>query len=355
VIWDNLPSIPSTPLWSNAGAVTLLFETCMPTPRSRSGFTLIELLVVIAIIAVLIGLLLPAVQKVREAAANTKCRNNLKQIALAAHGYHEAYGMFPPGVAQPGPNGVFTSAFVELLPYLEQSALAQSWNFTDLNKDFGGAGTPAAAALPVFVCPTASINQNPISFGSLSFGVSTYGCNGGLLTFPESQATNDGLFCYGTSSSLNQVRIEDVTDGTSQTLIFGERNIGDGNFDSYSSAPFEPDPNPPLLSIGAFGGWAVQPGPSAGAGMMLAGSVPINSSFPTFYSPPKPPELPTPIDWDEMAPLFWKRLSAYGSHHPNGANFAMTDGSVQFLSGTTSLTVLQALATRSGNEVVPAY
>src|SRR5687768_15824313 len=110
----------------------------------RRGFTLIELLVVIAIIAVLIGLLLPAVQKVREAAARTRCLDQLKQLALAGHSYHDAKKGFPQGVAHPGPGGRYTSLFVELLPYLEQQAVYARWDATNPAANFVGPNATAA-------------------------------------------------------------------------------------------------------------------------------------------------------------------------------------------------------------------
>jgi prepilin-type N-terminal cleavage/methylation domain-containing protein/prepilin-type processing-associated H-X9-DG protein len=322
----------------------------------RSAFTLIELLVVIAIIAVLIGLLLPAVQKVRAAAARTQCNNNLKQIALAAHNYHDANQLMPPGVAYPGQGNRWTSMFVELLPYLEQGNLAAQWDYATVNNNFGNESKPAAAVLKMLVCPSAKIDQNPIKYGAFALGITTYGGNAGYKAFPQWRATSDGVFGYSTASNRNQVTLIAILDGTSNTILFGEKIVGDGALDSYQSAPLQPVPSPALLSSGAYGTWAPPVGPTAGAGILLIGTMTINFTFPTRYVPPviPPGTQPPPVAWGALESIAWDRFGAYGSEHTGGAYMAMADGSVRFLRTETPLNTLVGLSTRAGGEVVPS-
>ena len=328
------------------------------TSVPRLAFTLIELLVVIAIIAVLIGLLLPAVQKVREAAARAKCANNLKQLALASHNYHDTNGRLPGGVEFGASR--YSTLFVELLPYAEQTGLSRQWEFVNWPSNFVGSPARANTALPLMWCPS-----HPGDSDGQAAGLTTYGGNGGTKPFPGSQATCDGMF-HGTGPGSeplpNQggVNFLTATDGLSNTLLLGERVVGDTALDSYLSAPsWDSTPDPPVQSIAAYARWFPPRDRNATAGL-FGGRYPIGYSRPSQWEPPPPifpggppPPVIPPVQWGPLSVQWWARLGAMGSFHTGGVNVAMSDGSVRFLKSYTPVPTLMALSTRNGGEVVP--
>jgi prepilin-type N-terminal cleavage/methylation domain-containing protein len=224
----------------------------MSRPNVRRGFTLIELLVVIAIMAVLIGLLLPAVQKVREAAARVKCQNNLKQLALGVHNYHDSAGRFPPS-RTPG-NGPTWAVF--LLPYVEQSPLYDQWR-----KDLCYHSQPAgltASPVPGYACPSrrsapmVSLDGDgrgaiPHIPGATSDYAGVFGSVlepdvlyvGSLNRTAPSKANGVFVGGVGTAGGTDpyfthirwqaQVTFTGITDGTSQTMMFGEKHVQRGS------------------------------------------------------------------------------------------------------------------------------
>jgi prepilin-type N-terminal cleavage/methylation domain-containing protein/prepilin-type processing-associated H-X9-DG protein len=334
----------------------------MIRPR-RGAFTLIELLVVIAIIAVLIGLLVPAVQKVREAANRMTCTNNLKQLGLAAHNHQGAQGKLPYGVLRdqtstnpspgfPHPLRQFgqTSNFTryalmhQLLSYMEQENLWKKWdqlNFNNNNIDPAtgtnfGPGCFMRQQVKTLVCPSNANSGNPFNqtfdgTDSNQYFLTSYYGSAGTRGYPR-WATDGrlGLFAFqdGVFNQCTQYRLTDILDGTSNTLMFGERHYYDPVFDTY----------PGLEDKITDWGWVWF---GAQADALLGTSAPINYRLPAN----------TAI----TQPMYEDRINAFGSGHTGGANFCMADGSVRFIKDGTPALTLKALGTRAGSEVIGDY
>ncbi len=320
----------------------------------RRAFTLIELLVVIAIIGVLIALLLPAVQKAREAARRIQCVNNLKQLGLAAMNYESALGCFPPGqmrmnfVQAPRFRGF--SLFVHLLPFADQQPLFNRWNFTDPLQNAEGTTAGTATIINTYLCPSDIIPQNPVSSisqtGTRTYAITSYGGNGGTQSHPPALVSSDGIF-FATGPAnpgFQEVTVSAVTDGLSNTLLFGERNHVDPNYDTFAAPAWVQEP------MGQWGWWAPSGGQFGLSDVTLSTLAPINYKI-GFGFANKPADASTQAAFANYDAL---RVGSFGSQHPGGANFTFGDGSVRFLKDTTATRVLRALGTRAGGEVVTA-
>ncbi|MCI0642559.1 MAG: DUF1559 domain-containing protein [Gemmataceae bacterium] len=318
--------------------------------RSRTGFTLIELLVVIAIIAILIGLLLPAVQKVREAAARLQCSNNLKQIGLAAHNYHGVFKKLPPGDQQPHR----ASALIQLLPYVEQ---ANKYNQFDFTQNINTSASNAAARaqdVPIFICPSDPSNAQftvTVAGVTQTVGRTNYQSNlGSRGWFRNNDPSTGGLFYFD-----SKVRLTDVLDGTSNTAMFAEvkRSNRQGAADPLK-----------IVSV-PFGIWdGAQPAND------LSPKLPeCNTSTPqfdytglqyyralmwtSFYTHTVPPNYQG-FDCVRSVGLD-KGHQAARSWHTSGVNVLMGDGSVQFISNSINLTTWRAMGSRAGSEVIGGF
>jgi prepilin-type N-terminal cleavage/methylation domain-containing protein/prepilin-type processing-associated H-X9-DG protein len=323
----------------------------------RQGFTLIELLVVIAIIGILIGLLLPAVQKVRESAARAQCVNNLKQIGLALQNYHGTFDWFPPGYIDGnkdpsstpdndvGPGWGWAAL---LLPYVEQQTVYNQINFS-VGVGLGPNAAIAQLPLKVYQCPSDGNQQNfTVWPTAVVVAHGNYvGCNGweecfyGASGNPQSGAGTDGLAGGLGGSGLglfwrnSRTKVASVTDGLSNTIVVGERCAAHS--------------------------------PSTWTGAVTGGQCPAwmaTVPWTTPYSPP-PGAAYDNADFDEALVLAhcnathlpsadnpaYDPDTFWSMHTPRGANFLFGDGSVHFLSSAIDPFTYQFLATIAGGEV----
>jgi prepilin-type N-terminal cleavage/methylation domain-containing protein/prepilin-type processing-associated H-X9-DG protein len=307
-----------------------------PPSPGRRGFTLIELLVVIAIIAILIGLLLPAVQKVREAAARSKCQNNLKQLGIGIHAYHDSQGFMPYSVSPwgegPNPPAVRNGRgwIVEVLPHMEQSAMATALEPTR-TQDFFTAGANSlsgtnmqpyyAALLQGFRCPSDGLSEatsasqyqwNPKTVAVTSYkgviGDTRMGGASSIHPGTEPDCHNT-IRCNGVfyrNNNQEKVRFAHVSDGLSNTLFVGE------------DVPYHNDHSALLYSNGDY----------------------ASCHAPLNYMP------------NPRTPGTWPNVISFRSMHTGGANFCLGDGSVRFVRQTITHANYRAACTKANSETL---
>ena len=287
------------------------------------AFTLIELLVVIAIIAVLIALLLPAVQQAREAARRTQCRNNMHQIVLALHNYHDTHGILPSGAVNKQYStsicisdsraGQSSTWQVMILPFIDEQALYNAYNFDHWCWDAANKNTVSKAMLQQYACPS---NTTPALISNTTASTDYAGCGGSTSVgyyavwytdnMLASEAGRRGILYRG-----SRVRIRDIRDGVSNTFLFGERANMSNMLDDQPSNY----------------GWAQA---------YYAGNSVIRSTSPDS--------------------ALNSRVPAYGycfrSMHEGGGFFAFADGQVRFISENIDSGTYAALGTRCGNELI---
>ena len=332
------------------------------TERTRSAFTLIELLVVIAIIAVLIGLLLPAVQKIREAANRLSCTNNLKQLGLAVHNYHDTHGQFPPARVCREACATWP---VLIMPYVEQDNVFKLWNATPASKlhpwQFKDQ-LPAAqqALVKTFFCPSrrapllSPAIQNLDTNGNADSAMGDYACcdgdgfsrntgdaRGAMISssiatqppYPSSPGCasddpcGDVIDNYRIVSVRSRTSLASITDGTSNTFLIGEKHVRPDRFGKSAEDRAYYSGQSYVTAQRSAGCTAINPKTG-----LCVGSIRPIAPFPTYAGP----------NW----------ATIFGSYHPGVCQFVFCDGSVHAISVNIDPVNLRRLANRNDGEVV---
>ena len=323
---------------------------------ARSAFTLVELLVVIAIIGILVAILLPAVQAAREAARRMSCSNNLKQMGLALHNYHDTYRAFPPGgLYLNGQTSSSWSLQARLLPFIEQKNLE---NLINWSLPYSQQPAVTRTRVPVYVCPS-EVRDQPRPDGALTHYPLTYGVNFGtwFVFDPCSQMGGDGLV-----SPNRQTRFASLLDGTSNTLAFAEVKaytpyLRDGGNPGGPGAPL------PLTTaevVGYGGNFKTNSGHTEWVDAR------VHQSGFTATFPPNTKVIHVvgsdefDVDFNSSREGKTTHQPTYGavtsrSFHPGGVMVALADGSARFVAETINPFVWRALSTRQGGEVVGEY
>jgi prepilin-type N-terminal cleavage/methylation domain-containing protein/prepilin-type processing-associated H-X9-DG protein len=339
------------------------------TERPRNAFTLIELLVVIAIIGVLIGLLVPAVQKARDAAARVQCQNNLKQIGLGLHNYHDSYLTFPQNHRPPGAlvGSVRERWFTHILPFIEENSLYSRYDETT-NWDSPTNLPVTSTAIKLAQCPSAPnpnrLDHNPAASSPLGWGTNNppivavtdyagvYGVHPAFSAATGITPQNPyGVITNNLGSDPFPVKITDITDGTSNTILVAE-SAGRPYLFNQGGVQQGLD----LTQHGVNGGGWSRPaseiwiiGFADQAGTIPGGPYTVNAA--------------NGVDTGGVYPLTVPAGAALGTDgsgqiygfHTGGANVVLADGSVRFLPSGISPAIIAALATRANNDLVPPF